>query len=240
MHLALCDDNRSELSRLAATIEDYCRLRGVSATYEAFHSAAELLEALHAQSFDLLLLDILMPGMTGMEAAREIRLTDQVTSIIFLTSSPEFAIASYRVRAEDYIMKPVQRADLFPALDRLFSKQSREDAYLTLKSPGGVTKLPLFQISYVEVVNRKVRFSLINGEVREVYGYLVDFEQELLACSNFLKTHRSYIVNLSQMSTLKKTEFITKTGESVPVARGFFPQVKADYLKHLFFGKGEL
>lgn len=240
MHLGICDDKAGERSQLAALLEDYGRLHSCAITYEMFDNAIELLEAAGQRSFDLLLLDILMPGITGMEAAKEIRRADQATPIIFLTSSQEFAVESYRVRAEDYIMKPARAADVFPALDRQLAKLSQAGAYLTLKSADLVIKLPLSEISYVEVMNRMVRFALVNGEVKEVYGYLVDFEHDLLASSDFLKTHRSYIVNMSQMSTLGKTGFLTRNGSSVPVARGLLPQVKAAYLKHLLAGKGDL
>ena len=108
MHLALCDDDITELSRLISLLEDYGAQREISVTYEAFHNATELIEALGKRRFDLLLLDILMPGLTGIEAAKEIRQTGSQLPIIFLTSSREFAVESYRVSAEDYIMKPAR------------------------------------------------------------------------------------------------------------------------------------
>lgn len=233
MHIALCDDNIDELSRIASLLEDYCRDRMGSITYEAFHSAIELLETMKYKQFDLLLLDILMPGVTGMEAAKELRRSDSEIPIIFLTSSREYAVESYRVNAEDYIMKPVHKDEIFPVLDRQLTKFAYEDAYLTMKTGSGIVKLPFMQIVYVEVINRSVQFFLTSGEVREAYGYLSDYESSLLSDSHFYKPHRSFVVNLRYVTELDKKGFTTIIGKTVPVARDAFSKAKSTYMKYL-------
>lgn len=233
MNIAVCDDNMDELSRISTLLEDYSRERGSSITYEAFHSGLELLETIRSRRFDLLLLDILMPGVTGMDAAKEIRRSDCDIPIIFLTSSREFAVESYRVNAEDYIMKPARKDEIFPALDKQLKRFAQEEAYLTLKTGSGIVKLPFTQIVYVEVINRTVQFILANGEVREVYGYLADYEEDLLSDPYFYKPHRSYVVNLRLVTELDKKGFSTIVGKTVPVARDAFSKVKAAYMKYL-------
>lgn len=236
MHIAVCDDNFDELSRISSLLEDYCRGREGSITYEAFSSAIELLEAIKVRQFDLLLLDILMPGITGMDAAKELRSSDCDIPIIFLTSSREYAVESYRVSAEDYIMKPASRDEIFPILDRQLTRLAKEEAYLTLKTGNGILKLPFSQIVYVEVINRSVQFILAKGDVREAYGYLTDYERDLLSDPHFFKPHRSYVVNLSHVTELNKKGFATKGGKTVPVARDGFPKAKAAYMKYLLSG----
>ncbi|NLZ83252.1 MAG: response regulator transcription factor, partial [Clostridiales bacterium] len=218
MHIAVCDDNIDELSRIAFLLENYCRDRQSSITYESFHSAIELLETMRLRQFNLLLLDILMPGITGIDAAKEIRRSDSEIPIIFLTSSREFAVESYRVNAEDYIMKPACKDEIFPILDRQLTRFTEEEAYLTLKTGNGIIKLPFSQTVYVEVINRSVQFILINGQVREAYGYLTDYENDLLSDPHFYKPHRSYVVNLRQVTELNKKCFTTIMGKTVPVA----------------------
>ncbi|MFV0342558.1 MAG: LytR/AlgR family response regulator transcription factor [Anaerocolumna sp.] len=233
MHIAVCDDNTRELSSISSLLENYRRERDCSITYEAFHSATELLETMRVRRFDLLFLDILMPGVTGMEAAKEIRCTDSEIPIIFLTSSREFAVESYRVHARDYIMKPASKEEIFPVLEKLIATFSQVEAYLTLKTGNGIIKLPISQIVYVEVVNRTVTFHLTNNEVREAYGYLTDYESSLLSSPNFYKTHRSYMVNLHQVTALDKNGFLTVLGNTVPVARDAYPKAKVTYMKYL-------
>ncbi len=233
MHIAVCDDNLDELSRISSLLEDYSRELDSSVTYEAFHSATELIETIRIRRFDLLLLDILMPGITGMEAAKELRQSDNDIPIIFLTSSREFAVESYRVGASDYIMKPARKDEIFPSISKQLARFTQEDAYLTLKTGKGIIKLPFSHIAYVEVINRSVRFILADGEVREAYGYLTDYESDLLSDPHFYKPHRSYVVNLRQVTELNKKGFATIMGKTVPVARDAFSIAKAAYMKYL-------
>lgn len=233
MHIAVCDDSLEELSRISSLLEDYRRERDSSITYEAFHSALELLEMMKERRFDILLLDILMPGLSGMDAAKEIRLTDHDIPIIFLTSSREFAVESYRVGAEDYIIKPARKDEVFPALDKQRTRFSQEEAFLTLRTGSGIMKLLFSQIVYVEVTNRTIQFILVNGEVREAYGYLSDYEDKLLSDPCFFKPHRSYLINLRYITELDKKGLATTVGKTVPVARDAFVKVKAAYMKFL-------
>ncbi|MDF2514451.1 MAG: two component transcriptional regulator, LytTR family [Herbinix sp.] len=233
MHIAVCDDSLEELSRISSLLEDYRRERDGSVTYEAFHSALELLETMRVRRFDMLLLDILMPGLSGMDAAKEIRLSDREIPIIFLTSSREYAVESYRVGAEDYIIKPARKDEVFPSLDKQLARFTQEEAYLTLKSGSGIVKLLFSQIVYVEVTNRTLQFILVNGEVRETYGYLSDYEEKLLSDPHFFKPHRSYLINLRQVTELDKKGLATTVGKTVPVARDALVKVKAAYMKFL-------
>jgi DNA-binding LytR/AlgR family response regulator len=233
MHIAICDDNLSELSRVSSLLEEFSREVDGSVTYEAFNSAVELLEIMRIKRFDLLILDILMPGITGMDAAREIRRSDSEIPIIFLTSSREFAVESYRVNAIDYIIKPVNKDELFLSISKQLARYTQKDSYLTVKTKNGIVKLSFSQIVYLEVISRYVQFVLVNGEVRESYGYLADYETDLLSDPHFYKPHRSYIVNLRQVTELNKDGFVTKNGKTVPVARDAYPKAKAEYMKFL-------
>jgi DNA-binding LytR/AlgR family response regulator len=233
MRIAVCDDNIDELSHISCLLEDYRREHNNSITYETFHSATELLETIKSKNFDLFILDILMPGITGMEAAKEIRSSDSEIPIIFLTSSREFAVESYRVNAADYILKPARKDELIHVINKQFTKFMKEEAYFTLKMENGILKIPFSKIVYVEVTNRRIQFNLADGEIREAYGYLADYERLLLDQPCFYKPHRSYLVNLNYVTQLDKNGLITTIGKTVPVARDAYAKVKAAYMKHL-------
>jgi DNA-binding LytR/AlgR family response regulator len=214
-------------------LEDYRRERDGSVTYEAFHSAIELLETMRVRRFDILLLDILMPGLSGMEAAKEIRQSDREIPIIFLTSSREYAVESYRVGAEDYIIKPARKDEVFPSLDQQLTRFAQEKDYLTVKTGSGIVKLLFSQLVYVEVTNRTIQFILVNGDIREAYGYLSDYEEKLLSDPYFCKPHRSYLINLRQVTEIDKKGLATTVGKTVPISREAFVKVKAAYMKFL-------
>lgn len=91
----------------------------------------------------------------------------------------------------------------------------------------------------MEVQNRTIRFVLKNNDVQCAYGYLVDYEKDLLAFSSFIKTHRSFIVNMQEMISLDKSGFIAENGDNIPVASGLFTQIKSEYMKFLLSGRGD-
>lgn len=200
----------------------------------SFQNATELLASMNSRDYDLLLLDVLMPGVNGMQAAHEIREHNCKTEIVFLTSSPEYAVESYSVRAHYYLLKPATEEKLFPILDRLmFDFKSPEDA-LYIKTQSSVFSIPYGKIEYIEVNSKKLYFYLTDGSNREVSGSLADFERALLKRPGFIKVHRSYLVNLQLVRELRQGELVTVTGQHVPVSRTAYPQVRTAYTQFLF------
>jgi DNA-binding LytR/AlgR family response regulator len=161
--------------------------------YDAFSNAIELLEAMKRNAYHILLLDVLMPGLNGIEAAHEIRSFDEEIKIIFLTSSKEFAVESYAVDAHYYMLKPGTAQKLFPILDKIFLEERRGEAALQIKTASGFTRIPYGKIEFLEVFSKKLRFHLADGDVKEIYGTLSDFEDDLLNREEFIKVHRSFI-----------------------------------------------
>lgn len=200
----------------------------------SFQSAAELLASIDGRDYDLLLLDMLMPGINGMQAAREIRERNRQIEIVFLTSSPEYAVESYSVRAHFYLLKPATEQKLFPILDRLAADFKRPEDALRIKTQASVFSLPYGKIEYIEVSAKKLYFYLTDGGKREVSGSLADFERALLKRPGFIKVHRSYLVNLQWIQELRQGELLTMTGRRVPVARTAYPQVRTAYTQFLF------
>ena len=125
MYIAVCDDQTEELGSLTELIGAWETDRGTPVRVKSFRSAAELLDAARHERFTLYLLDIMMPGLNGMDAAREIRGFDKAADIIFLTSSPGFAYDSYSVQALEYLLKPIRTKTLYPILDRLELRERR-------------------------------------------------------------------------------------------------------------------
>lgn len=142
--------------------------------------SGQLLDAARAERFTLYLLDVLMPGMTGMDAAREIRSFDAAADIIFLTTSPGFAYESYGVRAAEYLLKPINAKLLYPVLDKLYLRNQKPQDGLTVKSNGMLVRLPFSQLSYVEVNGKHLFFNMADGTVYEVAASMREYEGALL------------------------------------------------------------
>ncbi len=238
MKIAVCDDNSQELERISSFIDTYKRESKVPLTYKTFQSATELISSISSGDYDILLLDILMPGINGMQAAHEIRAFDAGVKIVFLTSSPEFAVESYAVKAYDYILKPVSKDKLFSILDAVIAEELKPLEGLTVKTQSGITRILFSRLAFVEIMNKKLYFHLADGSVREVSASLASFEEDLLARAEFVKVHRSYIVNLWQVGELGSKELITHAGKTVPISRLLYGKVREAYMRHLFLEKG--
>lgn len=176
LKIAFCDDETQETRRLEALLEEYAADRGQDFAHTSYQSPVELMaEVEKGTRFDIILLDVLMPGENGMAAAREIREYDSNVKIIFLTSSTEFAVESYAVDAWYYQLKPIRREDFFRLMDSACAACTREQRHsLILRSKSGIVRLELEELVYCEVMGRTLTFHLNNGVVLESMGRLDD------------------------------------------------------------------
>lgn len=238
MYLAVCDDNKEDLDSMLSLLDIWQAEQGVSFQRRAFQSALELLEFARQERFTLYLMDVMMPGMDGLETAREIRRFDDAADIVFLSTSPGFAYESYGVRALNYLLKPVEQKALFGLLDQIRLREQQNPDALTLKTNTTIVRVPYAQISYVEVIGKHLYFHMTDGNVREVAGSMKNYESLFLPRPEFMRVHRSYIVNMFQIEELSSSGLRTFQGENLPVSRLFYPQIQKDYMALLFERKG--
>ena len=234
MYIALCDDQSSDLEHLLDLLDLWKDRHLPAIRFKTFRSAEELLDAAKRERFTLYLLDVMMPGMDGLAAAREIRTFDTEAEIVFLTSSPDFAYDSFRVRAMNYLLKPIRAESLFPILDQAFQQEPQPMQGLIVKCSYTLVRVLYSQLTYVEVIGKHLYFNMADGTVHEVFGTLNEYEPFLLARPEFMRVHRSYIVNMHQISELSPTGIQTLSGKSLPVSRRLYPQLHKDYLSLLF------
>ncbi len=242
MRVAICDDDALELKKIKAAVLEYIQLRLSEAeiTLNAFSSGPELLYHInHTASFDLIVLDILMPYMTGIEAAAQLRKMNDDAKIIFLTTSPEFAVNSYKVSAFYYLLKPFQKLELFALLDKaLVSLQSEQSSIIMIKEKAGMKRIPLHMIEYVESVKHTLNFHLRGGETAACYAKMDDYSEALLNDARFIHCHQSFIVNMDRTAQITSRYFVMQDQTQIPIARTVYPQVKQAYIQY-FFSEGK-
>ncbi|MBE6991315.1 MAG: response regulator transcription factor [Ruminococcaceae bacterium] len=238
MRIAICDDNSAELEWLSQCLDAYRVENSTSLHYHTFRSGGELCTDYHCGAYDLVFLDILMPHMNGIETARNIRRIDADVKLVFLTSSPEFALDGYSVKARDYILKPVLRERVFQLLDDIISESVNVPECFSIKTPTGLIRIPYDKLCFVEVLQKKLHFHMADGIVRIINAPLNEYEAFLLSRPEFIKVHRSYIVNLDQVSELTSSDFVTYSGHQIPVSRLLYQDVRKAYMEYLFEGIG--
>lgn len=236
IRLAFCDDDPAVLKELQDLLDGYCAERGCEMQYTAFHNPLDLLaEIERGISFDVLFLDVLMPGENGMEAAAEIRTYDRNVKIIFLTSSSEYAVQSYTVGAYYYQLKPVWKDSFYRLLDSVLSTMEKEQSHsLILHCKSGINKVDLHQLEYCEVFRRTLFFHLNGGTVLTCSGNMDELCRQLKSYGNFLRPHRSYIINLDYVKKISACVVTMSDLAEIPIPRGKYNEVKDAFLEYAF------
>ena len=234
MRIAICDDDERELSHLSELISTYQINHGMNASCHSFHNGIDFLSTLKGGEYDLVLLDVLMPEISGMQIAQELRKLDENVKLVFISASSEFAMESYSVGAYHYLLKPADANTLYPLLDKLENELSvQKEQKFILKTREGIVGVSFTSLEYMEVINKSVSIHLSDGTVHKVTATLSDFEDMLLLRPEFLKPHRSYIVSLNYIQSVDMNCIMTKSGHRIPVSRQRRNQVQETYLRFL-------
>lgn len=237
MKIAICDDDKQELLLIYQFVYELLNTRFTDNQTEilSFESSLTLINQLEkGKRFDIFLLDVVMPDMNGMELAAEIRSKDSVAKIIFLTSSPEFAVKSYSVGAFNYLLKPVQKNELFSVLEKACHDICYNlKEYILVKTQNELSKVYFNTLIYVEVIGRVIYFYKKDGNVVVCYTSISQVEEKLLTDKRFIKPHRSYIINMDYVKTLAKDGFTLISNQLIPVSRNAYKDVKQAFFEHL-------
>ena len=152
MRIAVCDDDALSRQQVLRFLDEYIARNNGILTVSVFDRATALTEAVaRFGSFDIYLLDILMPGMNGIQLGLQLRRSDSEGKILYLTSGPEFAYESYQVQAFDYLLKPVDKERLFASLDRaLRAIGNRKEKSFIVKRGMSTTKAKSISVKYVD------------------------------------------------------------------------------------------
>lgn len=240
MRIAICDDNKKELAEIASYINQYKSEKGLSFSTHIFTNPTELLVSMVEDTYDILFLDMLMPGINGIETAKEIRGYNKNLPIVFITSTEEYAAKSYGVKAFSYLLKPIETgSEIFTVLDEILQKNDALLKSIYIKTTEGVASLLFSEIVYIEVVRKKLYFHTADGGVKKSISTLQAIEQEFLKYPQFIKISRSHIINSFKMKELKKDSFITDTGNVIPIAASSYKEVKSAFEKNIFLDRGE-
>lgn len=235
LQIAVCDDNIHELSNLARLINQYRTSRNLSLEYAVFSNGFELISALEkGKKFDIFCLDIIMPGFMGIDVAKEIRGFDKTAPILFFTSSTEYALESYSVKAVNYVLKPITMEKFFIIFDDLLEqiKAQNDDDAIVVKNNEGVQKILISNLVFTEVIGRNVLYHLRSGKVIECTEPFSSVCDKLMRFGCFIRPHRSYLVNMQYVDTIKNQQIILQTLTAIPVAQGKVREIKKQYLSY--------
>lgn len=229
LKIAICDDEQNQIEYLTSIVSAWSKENGYICEMRTFPSAEAFLFAYEDDNaYDILLLDIEMKHITGVDLAKGIRKKDQTVQIIFITGYSEYISEGYEVAALHYLMKPVSQQKLFSVLDRAAEKIKQNEKCLNLPLSGEMVRVPLHEIKYLDVHQNYVT---VHGKADyTVKRTLGEFED--LLDTRFTRIGRAMIVNLTYISRVTKTDVYLSDGTVLPLPRGAYEPLNRAIITH--------
>ena len=228
-NIAICDDERDQLEQLQTVATEWAAENGYSCRIRTFPSAEEFLfEYEEDKSYDILLLDVEMNNISGIELAKRIRRDNNRAEIIFITSHFEFVGEGYEVDALHYLIKPVATEKLKQVMTKAAEKLMIEPPWVVINFDGQTIKLYESEILYIEAFRHYISIRTTAGEYK-IKENLSSFEQKL--SDDFYRVHRSYLVSLKQITRISRTAVWVGKDE-LPLARGKYDDINIAFIEH--------
>lgn len=221
--IAICDDESIICNLLEEMVRKWAKNHHIQVKIEVFSSSESFLFTYEEdKGFDILLLDIEMPGMNGVDLAQIIRNKNKSIQIIFITGYMDYIAQGYDVEALNYLLKPVHEEKLFEVLKKAKDRISISEKILFIELAGEMVQIPLHSIFYVEVARNYISIHTLEGKYTRKQT-LTDLEKEL--DERFFRAGRSFLVNLMHIKRTSKSEVELKNGEIIPLSRGRYEAI---------------
>lgn len=240
MRIAICDDNLLELENTKKLVSSYYQNIQVNVEITCFDNPVNLIRLISMPNntgYDIYFLDMIMQ-INGIETATKIREVAKDAIIIFTTTSTEYAVDAFTVKAYNYLLKPITIEMITKVLDDL----SIHFNYRTLNTFNFKTQalniltIEINQVCYIESIDRRIVIHLVTGEqitstaLRGKFLDAIPFKYENY---NFIACHGSFIVNMNYVKAIEDGSFVMKNGFIVPIAKRNFAAIKKEYIKYL-------
>ncbi len=230
-HIAICDDNVEDGKNILEMTKQILFDRNLEAVCSLFESPYDLLEDIRNNKgrYDLMLLDILMGKMDGIQLAKALRAEGSRATLIYTSVSSDYAIDGYKVQASDYLLKPIDREVLADSIDRVLKKHDS----LFVEVDGVLKKIQIFDVQYVEAAgNYVVLKTSETGETARVRATLSE-AQSKLGQNSFARCHKGYLVNLGQIREVRLNHIILHSGDTVPLGRQYRAELQKNILEYI-------
>lgn len=229
MIIAVCDDDRNFSERMKLLIEQYFTEQSVEINAAVFNSGADYLS--DNTDYNAVFLDIDMPDMGGFEIAEQL---SEDTLIVFVTTHDELVYSSLKFRPFRFIRKTYLEEELPEALEEINKETAKRNASskFVIQTKSGEALLNVSNIKYIEIYTHSIRVYTVSGEILECYGSLAVMERQLNDF-DFVRTHKSYLVNCRYIFSIEKNKIILDDKTEVPLSRYKADAVKSKFKNHL-------
>lgn len=245
IQIALCDDEKTCLETTEKLLAEYKqKVPSVSFALSRFTSGSELLDHIAVNgAFDIYLLDIIMPDFNGIRLGTALRDQGDDGLIVYLTSSPDFAVESYGTDALHYLLKPIDGSQFFQCMDKAVNRLKRSlSETLPIRTPDSTRIVAIRDILYAERVNYRIRYYLNDNTVIDGVSFNGSFQNAvstLTSCPDFLIVGASFVVNLYYVAEITRTDMLLTGNHVVPIPRRSYETVKSKWADY-WLNRGEI
>lgn len=228
MKIAICEDEPSQIKYLKGIIGVWSKNCDETVRVQAFQSAeAFLFTYSEDKNFDILMLDIQMKDMNGIELAKKIRKDNDMLQIIFITGFSDYISEGYEVSALHYLMKPVSEQKLMEVLDRAVTHLRKSKRTVLFHMGSGNVRIPADDIYYAEAFSHYV--TLYTNDGQENFNMSLSNMEKLLG-DGFFRCHRSYIVNMKHVRRITRNAMILDIGKEIPLSRALYDDANQAFI----------
>ena len=233
MRIAIVDDLETERALLKTRLERQLSLRGAEAEILEFESGESFLAAQKERRFTAAFLDIYMEGLSGMDAARELRKTDADCLLVFTTTSTDHALEGFQVRALHYLVKPFSEEELSGLLTEMLAKLPRPEPVLTVKVSGSDVRLRYRDIVSAEHFAHMINIHTTAGKTLATRQSFKAFTEPLKKDPRFFVCGRGVIVNLEHAADFQDAAFCMTDGSRVYVNQELLKSARQAFMEFL-------
>ena len=234
LRIAVCDDEQLYLDKTRAILEQYAAAHDIEITTEAFSNPSALLDSIEAgERHDIYLLDIYMPGVSGMSVATELRSKGVRSPIIFLTSSTEHAVEAFGVDATHYLLKPYTQQNFFAAMNKAVqSISAHAEESIVLKVGGAYQNVPVDHILYCEAADNHQRLWMKDGGTLLIRMTASELYDMLESFGCFHRCGRAYILNLNHVKKVTANSTVLKNCMELPLPHSAVAGLRSAFFNH--------
>lgn len=238
IRIAILDDDKSQQQNTKKLVEEYFNDLGKE-HYELriFSTATKLINYIYEHgSFDIYLLDVVMPEINGIEVGKQLRSMGEKGFVVYLSLESAYSLDAFSVHAYHYLIKPIQKEQFTRLMDDL-CKQAKviSKKHVFVKTTESVEQINLDQINYVELIKRRATYFLVddtNVISTTLHQTFENAMQELLKDHRFTMCGASYVVNLHQISSIRDMQIIFKNGQQIKPPKKYIATIKSQWLEY--------
>ena len=232
MRVVICDDIQKDRETIRTALNTYAAVHPeYHVEIDEYNVAADALHGMEEETYDIALMDICMPGVSGMDVAEEMLAKNPEMRVIFLTTSDEYAVEAFAMNATHYLLKPFTQEQFDAALDRAI-KKTEDQALLSLDCVNGVYRVRISEIVSIESQNHYLLLKLSSSETLKLRMKLSQMYEEIQKYPAFIKVGASYAINFDFVRSISGNNIEMQGGAKIPVPRRSVEEVQRAYMEY--------